>query len=33
MSERERRRKEGILVDKKVVELKIIAEDGMINYQ
>lgn len=33
MSERERRRKEGILVDKKVVELKIIAEGGMINYK
>lgn len=34
MRERELRRKEGILVDKKVVEsLKIIAEGGMINYQ
>jgi LDH2 family malate/lactate/ureidoglycolate dehydrogenase len=34
MRERERRRKEGILVDKKVVEsLKIIAEGGTIEYQ
>lgn len=34
MRERELRRKQGILVDRKVVEsLKIIAEGGMINYQ